>query len=170
MLACPRVTDDGLTHFKGMTQLEQLTLRGGFTDAGMKNLISLSELKRLHCATRQFNDRGQLHQPVVLDFVDVPLSDCGEYCADYSKLKFRIDKQALANAGFDLESLAISGGYRGVPMPDALDKLLRPYDLGWTTDANGVVLTTAAAADRAKQEVRELQRKLPNLKIVEVDW
>jgi hypothetical protein len=58
MLGGPAVSDDGLTHLTGLTNLEVLYLSGTFSDRGLKHLLCLGRLKRLGLAGTNITDAG----------------------------------------------------------------------------------------------------------------
>src|SRR5262249_27759196 len=55
-----RVTDSGLVHLKGLTQLAHLSLTGvpGVSDAGLVHLRRLNQLRELHVDFTNVSDEG----------------------------------------------------------------------------------------------------------------
>lgn len=53
------MTDAGLVHLKGLTNLESLNLKGtGITDAGLVYLMGLTKLQRLNVGATGVTDEG----------------------------------------------------------------------------------------------------------------
>ncbi len=54
-----QITDAGLAHLAGLTQLRDLCLQGTqITDAGLKHLAGLTQLRELHLENTQIMDDG----------------------------------------------------------------------------------------------------------------
>ena len=190
-LTCPKVTDAGLVHLKGLDQLENLTLHcsmtdsglvhlremdrlenltlaGSISDSGLRHLHALKRLQSLDCQTRPAI-WSELHSATTLEYVEVPLTDCMQDLEVKHGVAIRIDRPSLDRVGIRPDA-AITIYRPGVPLGDALDAILRPLKLGWTSDAQGIVIITAEKADEGRRGVRDLQKTLPNLKTIDVDW
>ena len=167
LLVCS-MTDAGLVHLRGLDRLETLFLEGPITDAGLKQLHGLKRLESFGCQTQK-RVYIALQDPALLEYIDVPLADCMQDLAVKHKIAIRIDRPALNRAGVRSD-IPVSIDRRVPSLKEALDEILSPRKLGWTSDAQGIVVTTAEKADEAKRGARELRHALPNIKIFRVDW
>jgi Leucine rich repeat/Leucine Rich repeat len=69
------VSDDGLSHLKGLTNLEVLDLSGtNVTDDGLKHLRGLSRLKTLSLGRMNVTDAGMVHLQSLSSLEDLDLS------------------------------------------------------------------------------------------------
>ena len=60
-LVGPKVTDAGLKHLKGLSNLRHLGLGSQVTDAGLKHLKGLTKLRELYLSGTQVTDAGLEH-------------------------------------------------------------------------------------------------------------
>jgi hypothetical protein len=119
--------------------------------------------------THALNNRKLFDHALHLEFIDTPLTDAVDHLRGQSQLPLRIDAEALRAADMEVD-MPITAYSPGATLLAALDAVLAPHNLGWTSDAGGIVITTAEAAHEAKRGVRELKQALPLLILVEVDW
>ncbi len=89
-LDCTQLTDQGLTHLKGLTHLSELSLRATrITDAGLKHLEKLSSLKKLALNLTAVSRRGVEALRKALPRTVVAHSRFDEPPADLAKLRGR---------------------------------------------------------------------------------
>jgi uncharacterized protein (TIGR03067 family) len=87
-LDCTQITDQGLTHLKGLTRLRELSLRATrITDAGLKHLEKLSSLKKLELNLTAVSPRGVDALRKALPRTEVTHSRFDEPPADLAKLR-----------------------------------------------------------------------------------
>ncbi len=170
-LMSPRMTDDGLVSLHTINRLRELSLTGTITDAGMRHLKALKNLESLDCeghpATAEIF--RQLDQVANLEFVETPLVDVADYLSDLHGIVVRLDPQALEEVGLG-PTTAIDASISGVSLRKGLREILGPLNLDWTPDSTGLTITAKQVAEETRRGIIELQRSLPHLKEVDVDW
>ncbi len=168
-LQSDHITDDGLVHLRPLKKLYRLQLNCPITDAGMEHLTGHSQLLRLFCcgapsdaARRKIADA--LGDNSFAEFIDEPLSNVCNFYAEYYEIKFRNDVPASRETPIT----ANLGG--GIRLGQLLDTILRPHDLGWYVGDGEIVVTTAEIDAERHAGINKLRVTLPKLKKVVFCW
>jgi hypothetical protein len=77
---CVKITDQGLAHLAGLTKLSDLKIQHGFkiTDQGLAHLSSLSNLSSLELSAAEITDQGLIHLKALTKLSSLDLSGCRE--------------------------------------------------------------------------------------------
>ena len=170
------ITDAGLVHLKGMTNLRSLRLSGPkITDAGLAHLKDLTNLQTLNLRSTQVTDAGLVHLKGLtnlreLDLNRTKVTDAGLVHLKGMNLKrLIIPDQAQTDTGLKHYLAAIKP-----PTELHLNKhRMRPL-LNWSITDSGLVhlkgLTNLKSLSLYKTQITdagiaELQKALPNCKI-----
>jgi hypothetical protein len=170
-LASPHLTDAALPSLAPLSEIRELRLYGRFTDAGMPALQSLTKLESLSCTgdPARAAVAKRLYRVVDMEFMECPLSDAADFLSAAHEIPFTIDKAELQQANRDT-GMPITGNVQDVVLRSGLDQLMAPHGLGWKIGDGAIVITTKEAADRSRANTLELQKRLPNLKEIDVEW
>lgn len=106
-VVCPQVTDAGIAHIAGLTNLDTVVLSGsGVTDAGLAHLKRLRKLEHLYFANTKITDAGLVHlvgltSLKTLDLTGTDVSDRGlARLKTLTKLEVLVvDETRITNAG-----------------------------------------------------------------------
>jgi hypothetical protein len=140
----------------------------------MEHLMPLTQLRELR-ACGSPDDKADrivfdaLDNHTQMDFVDVPLPDVCEYLQDFHRIELQIDDAALKEAKID-KLIPVTFKTKGVPLSAALHSLLRPHGLDWYVGKDALVITTRDVVAKKHAGIERLQKALPNLKEVGIDW
>jgi hypothetical protein len=170
-LFSPFIADDGLAHLTPLKEVRELRLWGRFTDHGMASLKPMANLESLHCGGDPANQLffAELPSYTEFEFVQCPLIDAAEFLQERHGIPLRVDAETIRKAGSD-PMTPITASLANVSLRDGLAKLLAPHDLGWMIHDGALVITTKEAGDRSRANTIALQRSLPRLKEVHVEW
>jgi hypothetical protein len=141
----PGVTDLGLAHLKGLTNLEELTLIDlGISDAGLVHLVGVRKLHTLHASCPMLGDAGMTHLQTLRELLFLDLSGTHVTDAGLAQLKGLTKLQILL-----LEATSVTNA--GLVHLKSMTKL--------TTLRVVQTQVTEAGA-------KELQKTLPNVQVV----
>jgi hypothetical protein len=92
----------------------------------------------------------RLNKPITFSVQEAALEDVCEFLSDKMRVPIQIDRRGLDDYGIGSDT-PISLDIKGVPIGRALDLMLNPIDLAWTTDNDDMVVVTNE--DRACEEL-----------------
>lgn len=93
-----KVTDDGLEHLEGLTNLEQLTLTGtDVTDVGLEHLMELNNLELLSLGSTKVTDAGLEHFKSLTNLKTLSLGSTSVTSAGVQKLRSDLPQCAILN-------------------------------------------------------------------------
>ncbi|HEY2837703.1 MAG TPA: hypothetical protein VGJ26_01030 [Pirellulales bacterium] len=104
----------------------------------------------------QVEIESRLRQPVMIDLVEVSLESAVAQIAERNGIDLRLDARGLADAVVDPNVLVTFKTNRPLPLTDALQLMLKDYELT-AVPANGVILITS----REKEERMLMTRIYP---------
>ena len=171
-ISSDQLTDDSLRSIGTLTELRELGLEADVTDRGMRHLALLKKLETLRCLSTDPNVRkiqSSLSSPVRGSIVSASLADVCTVVTDFSTAPIRFDDEAFQAAGFIPRELAVTLSLDG-PLGEEFESGLAQHSLVYRVKADGVVVTTASAAEKNQRGLSALKRALPSLKKVEVWW
>jgi hypothetical protein len=173
-LTGPSITDADLKHVAALTELRALYLDGTkVTDAGMVHLEALTKLETLYCVSvagaRELRTVEALKEPTHLECIEAPLYDVVAIEGDYHNVRLKIDEEALTRANIPPDT-PITAKHVNVPLREALDSILEPLDLVWKLDNGTLAVTTRKAVAEQRPNLTKLRQALPTLNDVLVDW
>lgn len=96
--------------------------------------------------------RAALAKVVDVELYESPLKHALPYLGELADVPIRLDIQNEAFLEVD-EETPITFKIKKVRFKDALDRLLRKFDLGWTIDGDAIVVTSADEAEYREFEV-----------------
>jgi hypothetical protein len=170
-LRSPHVTNGALPVLSGLTELRGLRLVGRFSDAGMVHLQPLVNLEMLSCSGDPTKAAifAALEDSAQMEFIEVPLTDIAEFLTDFHRIPVRVDGRTIASAGHGRD-FPLTSNIKSKTLRDALNQLLEPTSFGWRISDNAILMTTKEAVERSRPNTLALQRKLKNLKDLDVEW
>ncbi len=117
---CPRITDAGLAHLAGSSQLERLVLKGGtYTSAGLAHLSGLSNLAHLELSGSPIADVGPLAELPnlrVLFLTDTKVTGAGLARLQESKSLRLLGLNGTPITNEDLEIIKTFGTLEHLPL------------------------------------------------------
>lgn len=188
-----RVTDAGLMHLEGLSNVRFLTLRmTNVTDAGMVHLRGMTKMVGLHLPGARIGDAALenfkgMSQLARLDLRRTQISDAGlEHLRELTKLTYvNLDRTKVTGAGFqfltgltNLKDLSLyrtnvddSGlehlsGLRNIETLILMETKITDLGLQRLNGLTGLELLDVAKCDVTDAGVEQLQRALPNCKIL----
>ena len=172
-LMSPKITDAGLVHLQSLHSLEKLTLACSVSDAGMKHLTPLNELRtligrRIEVDLATHKVFHALGQPTDMEFTDAPLRDVCKRVGDLHRIAVQIDEFALKSGKISKET-PITINVKNVPLAETLH-CLHSLGMDWAMGKGAVLITSRDLVPRGTPGTAALQRALPSLKQVDVDW
>jgi hypothetical protein len=88
----------------------------------------------------------ELAKPIVLEFVETPLSDAIDFLKGHCKIEIQMDTRALTDVGIASDT-PITKNLQGVSVRSALNLMLRDPDLTWTIRDEVLFITTPEEAE-----------------------
>ncbi len=134
----------------------------------MPNLAPLSTLRILSCNMCRINDAFGWEMDA--DFDKTGLQDALDYLCNRMSITYRFDEEALADRLNDLRSTPVIYVANRILLPEIIEQILTPLELGYRIEDEILVITTRAEADRTHAGIDSLRQKLPNLVDVNVGW
>lgn len=90
---------------------------------------------------------AELQKQTQIDFVDTSLKDALDFLADLHKIQILIDRQSLADAGVDPNTVPINLSLSKVSLRSVLNIILRRHGLTWVVRNEVLEVTTKVKAD-----------------------
>ncbi|NQT17948.1 MAG: hypothetical protein HQ582_34670 [Planctomycetes bacterium] len=170
-LVGPAVTDAELKHVAALTNLRGLHLDGTkVTDAGMVHLKPLTKLETLYCVSlRSARVREELKANTEIECIEAPLDDVLDNLGLMHATSFKINEEALEAAGIPPDT-PITAKHTNIPLREALNAVLEPLELESTLGDATLIVTTKEAFAEERPNLTELRQVVPSLKDVLVDW
>ena len=160
------VTDAKLAQIVNLTGLEHLHLQGTISDDGLAQLEPLVELQEL---TYNHNIADDLKYLITYGYEDSSIADAIKYFHEKTNIAFRFDSDTIGATGVAIDEVLVTDSSNGLPLRNALDRMLTPHGLGFRIESDALVITSREEVDRAQAGIRALQKKLPKLKVI-IGW
>lgn len=88
----------------------------------------------------------ELAKPIVLEFIDTPLSDVIDFLKDHCKIEIQLDNRALTDVGIGSDT-PVKTNLHALPLRSALNLMLRQLNLAWTVRDDVLFITTPEEAE-----------------------
>lgn len=168
----PQIDDDFIKRYLlRLDTVEQVWLEEvTVTDTGLTSLAALPALRSLGWHRQQdIPALKAVHEPTMIDIVDLPLVDLLAYLSDLHKVPFSVDKNDLQRGGRDV-FIPLSANIVNVPLATALNQLLVAQNLDWSVGNGGIIVMSKATADLRKHQkaIDGLRASLPTLSHVQI--
>jgi len=170
VLESPKISDAGLVHLHSLQELRVLAVYCAVTQKGALALLPLRKLERLDVRVVGVNPASSRNACVLddrtqFDFNEEPLISVVDFLCDYHGIKILIDREALQAAGVRTD-FPITAKVSSERLETALNATFKSTSIGWMLTPSGIVITTEEKASAKLAGVRELKKRLPNLKKV----
>jgi hypothetical protein len=175
-LTGPKITDAELKHVAALTELRALYLDGTqVTDAGMGHLEPLRKLETLRCLGNITTAKArmtieELKAATDVEFVKCPLADVLDVMGDMHAIPFNTDEAALKAADRSPADPVVTAKHENVVLGEALTSILEPLGLVWTIEGGAVLVTTEQALAERRPHLAKLREAVSTLKDVLVDF
>ncbi len=166
-----KLTDADLAHLEPLQELRYLNVLCSMSDRAVESLAALKNLEELYIYDAAVSSTGrhtvhELGRPTVLNTIEEPLVSVLDYLMNYHDIPLPVDEEVVRRAGIEWQDIPITANISGKNLDEALDVILDGTELDWILTPDGILITTRKKAADKLTAVRELKRRLPNLKKV----
>jgi len=134
----------------GLLLVAQLNAQEPHADAPAP---SAAQVRPLHATQSERRLYEALDRRITFDFRNKPLTEVADYLRTTLQIPVEIDDKALAADGFDDQS-EITSAVHDARLVDALETMLQPVHLGYTTRFGTLLLTTLDGMNVQRADVR----------------
>ena len=165
------LTDADLVHLEPLQELRHLSIFCSMSDEAFDSIAALESLETLDISRGPVSSTGRraayaLDEPTRIEAQEEPLAFVFDYLKDLHNIPLPVDKEEVRAAGIKWRDIPIEVTVSGQSLERGLDAVLEGTGLGWILTKDGILITTKEKADEMMAPVRDLEKRMPNLKRV----